>query len=302
MTPESDARGLFGPDSITWTVDREMVLFLGGPRALLLQIAHPAVAAAVAEHSRFQSDPLGRLQRTLDSVFAIAFGTRAEAQRAVDRVTRRHATVRGVIDEASASPWSGRAYDATDPELLFWVHATLVDTALRVFELVVRPLTRAESERYCAESMRVIELLGVPRAMLPTSLDAFRAYVRDMLEGPTLAVGPAARKQAEALSSFMPSDSLVPIYGEAWGRRWAKRIDRPSVKRVFAGAAQVLGAGMLPPRLRHAFGFSWTRRDRAAYRAIVSSVRLGYRAMPESLRWLPGYRAAFERASAHFHS
>jgi uncharacterized protein (DUF2236 family) len=117
-----------------------------------------------------------------------------------------------------------------------------------------------------------------------------------MIAGPTLHIGPAAREQASALTSFMPSDSLVPIYGDAWGRRWAKRIDRPAVKRVFAGAAQVLGAGMLPPRLREAYGFRWTRRDRAAYRAIVSSARLAYRAMPESLRWLPGYRAAYERA------
>src|SRR5262245_846689 len=129
-------------------VDREMVLFLGGPRALLLQIAHPAVAAAVEEHSDFRVDPLGRLNRTLDSVFNIVFGDRASARAAAERVVRRHGPVKGVIDEASASPWSGKAYHAQNPELLLWVHATLVDTALRVFRETVRELEPRETERY----------------------------------------------------------------------------------------------------------------------------------------------------------
>src|SRR4051794_31092180 len=99
----SNAQGLFGPRSATWMVDREMALILGGPRALLLQIAHPAVAAAVERHSDFRSDPLGRLQRTLDSIFAIVFGDRESALAAAARVARRHAPITGVIEEQSAS-------------------------------------------------------------------------------------------------------------------------------------------------------------------------------------------------------
>src|SRR5207253_3971488 len=121
--------------------------------------------AAVEEHSDFRVDPIGRLSRTLDSVFQIVFGDRATARATAERVSRRHRTIRGTIDEPSASPWSGRAYRAMDPELLLWVHATLVDTTLLVFQTVVRPLERGEAERYYEESRIVAELLGIPASM-----------------------------------------------------------------------------------------------------------------------------------------
>jgi uncharacterized protein (DUF2236 family) len=292
----SNARGLFGPQSATWMVDREMALVLGGPRALLLQIAHPAVATAVEKHSDFRTDPLGRLQRTLDSIFTIVFGDLAAATAAAARVARRHAPVRGVIEESSGSPWSGKAYHAQDPELLLWVHATLVDTSLRVFRSLVRPLRPDESARYYDESRVVGELLGIPRAVIPPTLSAFHDYFDRMLEGPTLHVGAAARAQCAELGRFQPSHSFISIYGEAWGRRWAKQIDRPSIKRAFSWTSHLLAAGMLPDELREAYGYSWSRRDRAAYRALMSFTRVSYRALPDSVRFLPGYRDAMLRA------
>jgi uncharacterized protein (DUF2236 family) len=203
-----DAAGFFGPDSVTWKVDREMVLFLGGPRSLLLQIAHPAVAAAVEEHSDFRVDPLGRLNRTLDAVFAIVFGDRDSAREAAARVVRRHGPVKGVIDETSASPWSGRSYHAQDPELLLWVHATLVDTALLVYERVVGKLERRDAERYYEESCVVGELLGIPRSVLPKTLADFEDYFRSMVEGPTLHVGRIARMQKDVLDG---TDIIGPL-------------------------------------------------------------------------------------------
>jgi uncharacterized protein (DUF2236 family) len=292
----SNARGLFGPGSATWMVDREMALALGGPRALHLQIAHPAVAAAVEKHSDFRSDPLGRLQRTLESVFTIVFGDRADATATAARVTRRHAPIRGVIDEPSGSPWSGRAYHALDPELLLWVHATLVDTSLHVFRTLIRPLEPDEAARYYDESRVVGELLGIPRTVIPPTLSAFHDYFDRMIEGPILHVGAAARTQSGELARFNPSDSFASIYGRAWGQKWSKHIDRPSVKRAFSWSSHLLAAGMLPASLREAYGLRWTRRDRAAYQALTSVVRVSYRALPESLRFLPGYREAVLRA------
>lgn len=291
-----DAEGFFGPDSVTWMVDREMVLFLGGPRSLLLQIAHPAVAAAVEAHSDFRVDPLGRLNRTLDAVFGIVFGDRASAREAAARVVRRHGPVRGVIDEKSASPWSKRAYHAQDPELLLWVHATLVHTALLVFEAAVRKLERHEAERYWEESCIVGELLGIPRTVLPKTLSDFEEYFRAMVEGPTLHVGRIARTQQEDLVTLEPSYGFTSIYGAEWGRRWGRAIDRAPMKRLYGDVVRVVAAGMLPPRLREAYGYRWERRDRLAYRALLRSVRATVRVAPESLRFLPGYRDACARA------
>src|SRR5205085_5742513 len=116
----SDA-GLFGPGSLTWRVNREGVLLLGGGRALLLQVAHPLVAAGVAQHSNYREDPFGRLFRTLDTVTTIVFGATPDAHEAAARLRRIHERVKGVADD-------GTPYQATDHDLIMWVHATLVDT------------------------------------------------------------------------------------------------------------------------------------------------------------------------------
>ena len=158
--------GLFPGDAVIRRVDGESVLLLGGGRALLMQLAHPLVAAAVAEHSGFQADPLARLQRTLETSFVIVFGTTEQAHAAAAGVRSVHERV------------FGEGYRADDPTLLLWVHATLVDTALRVHQRFLQPLRPADAERYYEESTVVAELLGVPRAAQPSDLAQFRDYVR----------------------------------------------------------------------------------------------------------------------------
>jgi uncharacterized protein (DUF2236 family) len=166
VSDRSDQEGLFGPESVTWRVDREMALFAGGPRAILLKLAHPSVAAGVEAHSDFRNDPLGRMQRTMNTMFTVVFGSRTAALAAAERVARRHALVQGEHD--------GKRYRALDPDLLLWVHATLVDTSMRVFSSVVRPLAADEADKYYEESKIVAELFGVPRANVPPTLRAFK--------------------------------------------------------------------------------------------------------------------------------
>jgi len=125
------------------------VLF-GGGRALMLQLAHPAVARGVAEHSDFAADPFGRLQRTLDAVNAIVYGPADFAYRTAAALREVHARV------------TGPGYAATDPDLVLWVHATLVDTALEMHARWVRPLPGPVAEAFYAESMVLGELLGAP--------------------------------------------------------------------------------------------------------------------------------------------
>src|SRR6266487_156000 len=148
--------GLFGPGSLVWRVNREGILLLGGGRALILQVAHPLVAAGVEQHSSFREDPWGRLSRTLDVTTRIVFGSTTEAEEASARLWRVHGRVHGVSAD-------GVAYDARDPELLMWVHATLVDTALLVYRRYVGPLSIGELRRYYEEQRLLGEKFGVPR-------------------------------------------------------------------------------------------------------------------------------------------
>ena len=87
--------GIFGPDSVIWRVDREATVFLGAGRALLLQLAHPWVAAAIAQHSRSLTDPVGRFHRTFSTVFTMVFGTTGQALAAARRLHRRHTAIGG---------------------------------------------------------------------------------------------------------------------------------------------------------------------------------------------------------------
>src|SRR5207248_1408858 len=156
--------------------NREPALLLGGGRALLMQLAHPGVAAGVAEHSDFRERPLRRLLRTLELTLALTFGTRERAMAAARQINGVHRRVRG------------ETYSATDPDLLLWVHATLVDSALATYHAFVGPLGRSEREAYYKESTLVGGLLGIPAAAFPASLRAFEDYVASMLDGGELAV------------------------------------------------------------------------------------------------------------------
>src|SRR5215472_3765137 len=106
------AEGLFGPASVTWRVDREAAIFLGAGRALLLQLAHPWVAAAIAEHSRTFTDPIGRFHRTFKITLTMVFGTTDEAVSAARRLYWRHARIHGVLAEAVGPFPAGSSYRA----------------------------------------------------------------------------------------------------------------------------------------------------------------------------------------------
>src|SRR5689334_24842894 len=143
-TAEDDARGLYGPGSEAWALNREAMLLLGaGPRALLLQLAHPQVAAGVADHSDFRSDPWARLRGTLRSYLRIVYGTGTAARAEIRRLNGLHRTI------------TGPTYRARDPELSLWVHATLVDSTIVVADRWLEPLGRARRECYYAETMPI---------------------------------------------------------------------------------------------------------------------------------------------------
>jgi uncharacterized protein (DUF2236 family) len=239
---------MFERGDVIRRVDGEAVLLLGGPRAVLMQLAHPSVAAGVADHSDFRNDTFGRLRRTLEVTTTMVFGTEAQA-------TQAAAALRAVHDRVT-----GDGYRANDPELLLWVHATLVDTALRVHGRFLAPLSPADAERYYQQSAVLAEAIGVPRSMQPDDLADFRDYVRTMVG--SLEVTDRARDVARSVLH-------PPI---------------PLVAEPFAEVARQITVGLLPPPLRRQFGFRWDRRRAAALDAASLASRRVLPLVPTPLR------------------
>jgi uncharacterized protein (DUF2236 family) len=263
-------RSLFEPDSFTWRVNREAALVLAGGRALLMQVAHPLVAAGVAAYSDFRRDPLERLRRTLDLTLTIVFADAARAVRAVGAIERAHARVRGMLaDDAGRFP-RGTAFDARHPALLLWVHATLVDSALVAYERFVEPLSTAERAAYYDESRVTARLLGIPDVLVPPTQADFDAYLRGMLAGGDLAVGATARAIADAV--LRPRVALV--------------------LRPLFGAAPFITAGLLPAPLRAAYDLRWDDDRARAFAAWASAARRLVPALPDTVRLMPQARRA----------
>jgi uncharacterized protein (DUF2236 family) len=260
--------GYYAPDSLTRRLARERAMLLGGPRALLMQLAHPLVAAGVAEHSGFAADPLARLRRTLDSTLAIVFGNRAEADEAAGRINKVHGFVHGNLPEDAGRFSAGTAYDANDPELAMWVQATLVDTTFTVYPLVVGPLSGRDLECAYEESKIVARLLGVPGSVIPEDVRAFRRYMDEMLASDAIAVAPFQKALADDVLS--PSLRFVP-----------KALFRPGV---------ALTTALLPPRVRDLYGLELTPARRSFAKWSLLSARGILPVLPRAIREMPQAR------------
>jgi uncharacterized protein (DUF2236 family) len=197
--------GFFGPASVTWRVSADLSSTVAGLRALLVQALHPLAMAGVDQHSDWRRDPVGRLAATSAYLATISFGDRAAAERAAARVRRIHEHVRGV-DEVT-----GRPYAAGDPALLLWVHAALVESTLVACQLFGTSLTPEDSDRYVAEMAVAAELVGVPGALVPSSLAELRRYMSSVM--PELRCTPAA---AEAVSYLLDPPGLDEDVAEIW--------------------------------------------------------------------------------------
>jgi uncharacterized protein (DUF2236 family) len=247
-------------------VNGETALLLGGGRALLMQIAHPMVAAGVADHSAFRRDVFGRLANTLDLTLTVAFGDADQRRRAAARVEETHRRVIGERD--------GRAYSALDPELLRWVHATLVDSALVTYERFVGQIAPGARARYHEEMKRQAEAFGVPPEAAPRTYDEFRAYVDGMVA--TLEVTAEARRLSRDVIDLPVPTALAPV----------------------ASLWRLVTTGLLPPRLREAFGLAWgTKQERqlAAFATVVGRAILPL--LPERARRWPHARDASRRTA-----
>jgi uncharacterized protein (DUF2236 family) len=234
--------GYFQPDSAIRRIGRESVLMLGGGRALLMQAAHPLVAAGIVDHSGYGADPWRRLARTMTALYTIVFGTQAEADRVGAIVKAVHRHVRG--------DRGGVPYSAADPDLMLWVHSTLVDTGLTMYETYVKPVCPALAEEFYEQMKTVATVFGAPPEIHPPTLADFRAYQEHMLES-ELSVGADAREVARSILE-------------------------PPVPRPLRPAARALvlaNVGLLPETLRDRYGLRWGRARGAFLTASSHSSR-----------------------------
>jgi uncharacterized protein (DUF2236 family) len=288
--------GFYGPGSEAWRLNREAMLLLGaGPRALLLQIAHPLVAAGVAEHSDFQSDPWARLSGTLRSYLRIVYGTAGSARGEIRRLSDLHRGIRGDVLDPGARQRHGRRYSALDPKLALWVHATLVDSTIAAYDAWLEPLTRADRVRYYEETLPVGRAFGIPEAILPPDIDAFDAYLAEMLApGGPIEVGPEARALANAIT-HPPLGPAAVAAGPILARL------APMLDSIPSGAYSWLfwpSIGLLPARVREGYGLPWGMRQRLVATWLVSTWQAWRPMLPQSFRQMPQALAADRRVGA----
>lgn len=251
-------------ESILRRIHGERVLLAGGQRSLVMQLAHPLVAAAVADHSDFPEGALERLDRTLDLTLSLVHGSREKADRAAAHIRSVHRRVTGMAETGGTK----RPYRAGDPDLLLWVHATVVDTTMLVYRHFVGPLSPREQRTYYESMKEPARLLGVPDRVLPPDLSAFRRYMRKMVEGPELHATEAGR-------------SLVAS------------VLRPPVRlslRPATEAARLVTLALLPRRIRDLFQLEAGPSARLTLALASRASRAVLPLLPASIRAFPQAR------------
>jgi uncharacterized protein (DUF2236 family) len=268
--------GYFSDESMLRIVHRERALALSGPRALLMQAAHPLAVKGLLAHSTAIDEPYDRLQRTAETMSAIGFGSRSAADAVTAHVRRMHTRVKGKLKEPLGRYPAGTPYRADQPDLLLWVLFTLVDSGIVVYRKYVRSMSRAQEAAYWEDYKVVGELFGLQRSDMPDTLDDLHAYRREMLEGDTLLVTPWAREKARKIVLEPP----IP---------W---VARPLLETV-----NFITIALLPDRIRDEYGFSSLLPPAPLRKLLVAGgaeyvKRAVVPFLPDRLRLVPAARPA----------
>jgi len=253
----------------------EAILIAGGGRAILLQVAHPAVGRGVAEHSDFASRPLDRLHATLTYVYAVVYGGPPERAEVRRRVNLAHAPVH-------ADAAGGVAYDAYDPALQLWVAATLYETAVDLYQRVFGRLDEASADRIYQEYAQIGTVLQVPQDAWPPDRAAFRDYWDAVL--PTLRTDASTRRVARELLTARNAP------------RWLRACMPP---------VRLITVALLPADVRDAYGLRLSARNTRRFRRWMRALAMIYPRLPRGIRFAPRdalmrrlRRAAVQRAAA----
>ena len=269
--------GYFTDDSMLRKVHRERAVALSGPRALLMQAAHPLAVSGLLAHSTAVDEPYDRLARTAEVMNTIGFGSREDADRVTKRVRAMHRRVNGAIPNEVGPYPAGTPYAAGQPDLLLWVLFTLVDSGIVVYDKYVRSMSDAEQAEYWEDYKVVGELFGLKRTDMPDTLADLRDYKRAMLTSGKLVVTEWARTRARQIVLEPP----VPVQF------------RPLVQ-----TANFVTIALLPDEIRRQYRLGdWPLPPMILRRALVAGgaeymKRVVIPLLPESVRLVPSARAA----------
>ena len=266
------SHGIFGPDSMFWRVGKYSTAFLGAGRAALLQNAHPWVATAIKQHSRTMEDPLSRFRGTFTNVFTMVYGSLDQVIDSSLRVHNIHQKIVGNIEANAGEFHKGSYYQANEVQSMIWVHATLWETSVKMYELILGPLSEQEKALYYNETKMFAYLFGIPEATLPDSWHDFLAYNERMWNSEQLVVNDAAKEIAYFLFHF-------------------NRPLQPVMNRY-----EIVTSMMMPERLREQYGMSPVSPENIAlYEKYIASIRKAFPRLPRHLRYLPPYIEARRR-------
>ena len=246
---------------------------LGWSRAILLQVAHPLVAAGVTQHSSFRGGALQaavRLHHTVSAMLSLMFGRSAQRRDAVARIRAIHTRVNGTL-AARVGPFpAGTPYSAEDPALLLWVHATLIDSSADIYQRVVGSLSEHDLDTLCQEAAPLLHELGGDPAKTPNDWIALQRYLSEVYSSGTLAVSDDARMLGQAVLSPRAAGMVVP----------------------FSRTQERLTVGLLPADIRRAYGFGWTDADQQAFDRNLQRLRAMRRVLPRAIaHWRMARRA-----------
>jgi uncharacterized protein (DUF2236 family) len=258
---------LFAPESEIWRINRERCGLIYGPAAAILQVAHPRIAQGVYDHSKFRTDTVGRLHRTLESTNRIVFGRVSEAEAMRKRLAAVHERVRGTVRAGIKGPY---AYSAFEPDLLLWVLATLITAAVRGYEFVYGELPIARKEAFYCDMCRFGTYFGLDESLPPKGWRAFEAYYKNMVEGDLLGSHSMCRELARAV--IYPQDF-------AGTRLLGRLIDFLSIET-------------LPPKVRARLGLRSTISSRFRMRLARNVLPGVFPVLPRRLRFCPEYLRA----------
>jgi uncharacterized protein (DUF2236 family) len=244
-------------------VNAERLALLGWGRAILLQLAHPLIAAGVYDHSSFRGattwSAAARLHSTIHAMLALAFGTDAEREYALHGIRTIHRRVHGTLPTAVGPFAAGTRYSAEDGSLVLWVHVTLLESLPLVYERLVAPLTDVERDAYCDQAAPVAIALGADPARVPRTWNEMRAELARWYASGEIVVGPQARELGSTV--IAPGiGRLVPPAG------WLNRL---------------VTTGLLPAHIREQYGFAWDARRQRTFDRVVPMVRAARRHLPD---------------------
>jgi uncharacterized protein (DUF2236 family) len=263
---------LFASDSEIWRINRERCGLIYGPTAAILQVAHPRIAQGVYDHSKFRTDTVGRLHRTLESTNRIVFGRVSEAEAMRNQLAAVHRKVRGTVSAGVKGPY---AYSAFEPDLLLWVLATLIIAAVRGYEFVYGELDIARKEAFYRDMCRFGTIFGIDESLPPKGWHAFEAYYNDMVEGDLLGSHWMSRMLARAV--IYPQDCAGT--------------------RVLGHCVDFLPFETLPRKVRSRLGLRSTISSRLRMRLARSLLPRVFPVLPRRLRFYPEYLRAVQMES-----